>query len=203
MTNIVQHINEERPEALLLLAWNLYSKKDAVKCVLINLDANGFVLDILHSKETPKETVIYEFPKGPIKDSKTMVKTFGDLLTRHSGGFNWPPTIAQYVLIVAYIIILTAAASDVDLQRYPILVNLQPYALMIFRKPIYAINFLIICIVAHTLEALYVGYLCSMMTIPKNSIVSWVSMTLIFGAPTTLKILSLSKVAKKRKMRFD
>jgi ABC-type multidrug transport system permease subunit len=70
-------------------------------------------------------------------------------------------------------------------------------------KPIVAIYILIVTLIAHALEALYVAYLCSIMVMPKNSIVSWVSMTLIFGFPITTKVMALSHVAKKRKVRFD
>jgi lysylphosphatidylglycerol synthetase-like protein (DUF2156 family) len=202
MTDIVQHLNEERPESLLLLGWHLLGKRDAIKCTLIRLDGKGFALDVRYSKPKESETVSYEFPNGPIKESKKIVPAFGDLVTRYSGGIDWPVT-AQYVTFFIMVLLVIASASDVDLQRYPILVYLQPYTLILFRKPVVAIYILIVTLIAHALEAIYVAYLCSTMVMPKNSIVSWVSMTLIFGFPITQKVMGLSRVSKKRKIRYD
>mmetsp|Transcript_2978 Transcript_2978/g.3119 ORF Transcript_2978/g.3119 Transcript_2978/m.3119 type:complete len:203 (+) Transcript_2978:101-709(+) len=202
MTDIVQHLNEERPESLLLLGWHLFGKRDAIKCGLIRLDEKGFALDVRYSQPRHSETISYEFPNGPIKESKKIVSAFGDLVTRYSGAIDWPVT-TQYVFFFIMVLLVIASASDVDLQRYPILVSLQPYTLILFRKPIVAIYILIITLIAHALEAIYVAYLCSAMVMSKNSIVTWVSMTLLFGFPITQKVMALSHVSKKRKIRFD
>lgn len=192
-----EYLNEERPHAILLLVWNLFGRKTAVKCVMADVDEMGFVLNVSYGKSKQAESISYSFPHGPIKDSEKLKLSVCKLLARHSRA-SFPPGLAPWIVIALWVMMLIAAASEKDLQRYPYLSILQPYTLLIFRQPIYAVYSLLITIVGHTVEGMYVAFLCNKINIPKSSNVSWVALTLLIGYPTTRQVLQLSHVATKK-----
>ena len=195
--SLAEYLNEERPDALLLLAWNLFGKKNASKCVMADVTEKGFLLNISSGKSETVESISYIFPDGPIMDAKKLKLFISKLLMRHSSA-SWPPGLTPFIVVVFWIISLISVASERDLQKYPYLSLLQPYALMIFRQPIYATYSVLITIVGHTIEAMYVAFLCSKTSIPKSSSISWVGLTLILGYPTTCQVMLFSKIAMKK-----
>ena len=194
---LAEYLNEERPEALLLLAWNLFGRKSASKCVMTNVTEKGFFLDVSWGKSKTVESISYTFPDGPIMDAKKLKLFVSKLLVRHSGA-SWPPGFTPFIVVLFWIISLIAVASEKDLQKYPYLSLLQPYALIIFRRQINATFGLLITIIGHTIEAMYVAFLCSKTSIPKSSSISWVGLTLILGYPTTCQVMLFSKIAAKK-----
>jgi hypothetical protein len=198
---IYSSINEEQPDCLLLLAWNLFEKNEAKKCVMTALEEKGFTIDVFYPGSKAKESVSYVFPDGPVESSKVST-VLGKLFIKNSG-VSWPPGIMPFIVSFFWVFALIAAASEKDLVKYPILLFIHPYALMIFRESKYAIYALFFTIFAHTLEGLYVTYLCSVIKMPKTSIITWVSMVMIMGYPSLSQVMLLAHVAKNKKLRFD
>jgi Domain of unknown function (DUF4499) len=200
--NIVDFLNEERPEALLLLSWNLFHKKDATKAVMVGVDGDGFVMNNSFPGSKPTEPSAYAFPEGPQTDQKVIKRMIGKLLVRNSGA-SLPPGAATAIMTLLWLIQIAGAAGDADLEKYPILATLQPYALMFYQQRIYAMYSIILMVIAHAFEALYVCYLCNVMGMTGTSNVTWVALTLFMGFPTTTQVMLLAKTAKRKKLRLD
>ena len=199
---LADYLNEERPDALLLLAWNYYRKRSAVKSVISEITDKGFHLKLSYGKNIPEESVTYEFPGGSVKDASKLKITIGKLLISHSGA-SMPPAVTSFAVIMLWIVILIGAASERDLMKYPFLSYVQPYVMVIFRKSIYAVYALFAMIIAHTLEGLYVGYLCNTLSMPKSSGVSWVGLAFLMGYPTTSQVMLLAHIGRKKKIRYN
>ena len=194
------YLNEERTDALLMLAWNHFGRKDAVKCLVTTVDRNSIALDISYPAPKSKESVSYKFRGGPIEESKITVAV-GKLL-EHNSAANFPPGIVPYCVILLWIAALVGAAGSDDLVKYPILRTLQPLILLIFGQQIYCTYLLLFLIVAHSIEGLHVAYLCgAIINMPKSAIGSWVGLTFILGYPSYSRILYLANILEKNKLR--
>lgn len=200
--NIVDFLNEERPEALLLLSWNLFHKADATKAVMVGVDGDGFVMNNYFHGTKPSEPVAYAFPEGPQTDQTVIKRMIGKLLVRNSGA-SLPSGAVTAIAALLWLVQIAGAAGDADLEKYPILATMQPFVLMLYRQRIYAMYSLIFMVVAHALEALYVCYLCNVIGMAGTSIVTWVALTFFMGYPTTSKVMHLAKIAKRKKLRLD
>ena len=200
--NIVDFLNEERPEALLLLSWNLFHKKDATRAVMVGIDGDGFVMNSSFPGSKPTESVAYAFPDGPQTDQKTIKRMIGKLLVRNSGA-TFPTGPWMTIMFIFWLMQIAGAAGDADLEKYPVLATLQPFALIVFRERIFAMYCIIAVVAAHILEALYVCYLCNVMGMAGTASATWIASALIMGFPTTSQVIMLSKIAKRKKLRFD
>ena len=198
--SLLVYLNEERSDALLLLAWNHFGRKAAVRCHLTEIEEKGCVFDIAYGKTKSTETVSYIFPDGPLKDSSKISLTIGKLLERNSVA-NFPPGVIPYCVIILWIAALIGAANASDLLKYPFLSICQPYILAVLREQVYCTYLLFFLIFAHSIEGLHVAYLCNTINMPKGAIGSWVGMTFIIGYASYSRIIHLSGIVKKNKSR--
>ena len=199
--DIVSFLNEEQPEILLLLAWNLFKRKNAVSCAIGGVDANGLTINVSYGSSNPVEHIAYSFPGRPLADQSTIKSTTAKLLLRHSGAVL--PSIVEFAIMSAlWLLIIAGAAGEADLKKYSILSILQPYVLVLFREPAYAMIVVVVTIIAHILEAIYVLYLCNVMGLAQSSMITWFALTIYMGFPTTTKVTLLAHVAKRKKLRY-
>lgn len=199
--DLVDLLNAEREEALLLLSWNLFRKKNARKCVMMSVDAKELIVDIYCGSSDVPERRVHTFTDGPLKDHATIITTVGKLFTGYSGA-SLPDGFSFVIVSILWLALIAGAATEEDMINYDILGHLQPYVLLLFKKTIYAFYGLILVMVAHTLEALYVSYLCNVIGLNTTSNLSWVALTLFMGYPTTSQVMTLARLAKRKKLRF-
>jgi Domain of unknown function (DUF4499) len=199
--DLVDLLNAEREEALLLLSWNLFHKKNARKCVMVGVDTKELIVDIYCGNSDTPERRVHTFSDGPLKDHATIITAVGKLFTGYSGA-SLPDGVSFVVLSIIWLALIAGAATEEDMINYDILGQLQPYVLLLFKKTIYAFYGLIFVMVAHTIEAFYVSYLCNVIGLNTTSNLSWVALTLFMGYPTTSQVMTLAKLAKRKKLRF-
>ena len=199
--DFVDLLNAEREEALLLLAWNLFHKKDARKCVMVGVDAKEFIVDIYCGSSDIPERRVHTFSDGPLKDHATIITAVGKLFTGYSGA-SIPDGFSLVIISILWLALIAGAATEEDIVNYDILGHLQPYVLLLFKKTVYSFYCLILVMVAHTLEAFYVSYLCNVIGLNTTSNLSWVALTLFMGYPTTSQVMTLARLAKRKKLRF-
>ena len=199
--DIVSFLNEEQPEILLLFAWNLFKRKDATSCTIGGVDANGLTINVSSGSAKPVEHIAYSFPGRPLADQSTIKSTVAKLLLRHSGAVL--PTIVEFAIMSAlWLLLIAGAAGEADLRKYSILSILQPYVLVLFRAPANAMIVIVVTIIAHILEAIYVLYMCNVMGLAQISMMSWFALTIYMGFPTTKRVMLLAHVAKRKKLRY-
>ena len=199
--DVVSFLNEEQPELLLLLAWNLFKRKNAATCSIGGVDANGMTINVSYGSSKPVEHIAYSFPNRPLADQSTIKSTIAKLFLRHSGAVL-PNFVEFAIMSLLWLLLLAGAAGEADLIKYNILSILQPYVLVLFRAPANAMVVLILTIIAHVLEAIYVAYLCNVMGLAQTSMMTWFGLVLYMGYPTTIRVVQLAHVAKRKKLRY-
>ena len=198
--NTAEYMNLERPQNLLLLAWNYFGKIHATEAKIESITAHGCNMIIIYSGEKTEE-VFLPFPRDdvPITDVTKIASILGKLFNKYSNACRPPYALgSSFVLLWAFL--LLAVASEADVLRYPFLQLIRPYALAWIR-PTIALWALILLILSHTVEGLYVVYLFYVANISKHAMVSWVSMTFIFGWPYTSKAMLLAQLAQDVKQK--
>ena len=195
--NTTEYMNSERPQNLLLLAWNYFGKINATKAEIESMTEQGCNM-IIYSGEKSEQAFL-PFPQHdvPITDVTKIASILGKLFNKYSNACR-PPYAVGSIFVLLWAFLLLAVASEADVVRYPFLQLLRPYALACIR-PTIALWMLILLIISHTVEGLYVVYLSYVANIPKHAMVSWVSMTFIFGWPYTSKVILVAKLAQKAK----
>ena len=190
-----EYLNYNRPQNLLVLAWNRFGKLDAVKVQVAEIKSAGCTLTIYNTGNSQEE--VYLPFLEPINDASKLGSAFQKLFNKYSYACR-PPLIVGSLLVLVWFFLLLAVASEIDVMKYPWLLSIRPYALAVIRPDV-AVWALVLLIVSHTIEGLYVVYLCGRAGIPQHSISSWVSMTFIFGYPYTSKAMLLGAQADKVK----
>ena len=186
------YLNSNRPQNLLVLAWNRFGKLNAVKVQIAEINSTGSTLIVCSSDN--EEEVFLPFPE-PITDASKLVPAFQKLFNKYSYACR-PPLIVGSILVLIWSFLLFAVASEVDAVKYPWLLSLRPYALAVIRPDI-AVWALVVLIVSHTIEGIYVVHLCSRANLPQHAVNSWVSMTFIFGYPYTSKAMQLGALGDR------
>ena len=197
--NTAEYMNLERPQNLLLLAWNYFGKIHATAAEIESITDQGCNMFIY--TEAEKEHVFLPFSKDdvPITDVTKLASILSKLFNKYSNACRPQYALGSFFVLL-WAFLLLAVASEADVLRYPFLQLIRPYALACIR-PTIALWALIFLILSHTVEGLYVVYLFYLANIPKHAMVSWVSMTFIFGWPYTSKAMLLAKLAQEVKQR--
>lgn len=191
--NIVIYMNNERPGTLLTYAWNLCGKKDACSVNMTSMNSLGFTLDVLN-KSKESTTCEYKFALE-LSSSSQATSVLMDL-HEVSSLSSFPPGLAGYFSILLWLIFFVGNANKIELGTFNFFIDL---VLILVRKQIYATYGLIFMIVSHSMEALYVFYLCYQMKMPFSIIMSWCSLDLLLGLPTTQQVKLLHTVTTKKR----
>jgi hypothetical protein len=190
-TNIVTYMNNERPGTLLTYAWNLCGKNNACYAIMTSMNSIGFTLDV-STKSKKTSTCEYKFALE--LSSPNQARSILMDLHEVSSVTTFPPE--GYFSILLWLIFFIGNANKTNLGSFGYLNDL---VLMILRKQIYATYGLIFLIVSHSLESLYVFYLCYQMKMPLSIIMSWCSLDLLLGFPTTQQVKLLHSVTTKKR----
>ena len=200
--NTAEYMNSIQPYILLLFAWNYFGKRNAKHAQIVNLNENGVTVSVKNSAGGATEELWYPFPNKPIKPTE-VARVMGDIFSKYSG-VTRPPLFLAMVFIFIWFVFIIGVTSDADVTRYPFLEFMRPYVCkyLSLSQASWGLAFLII---SHTIEGLYVSYLCNVMKLPKTSMVSWVMMTFFIGYPTTSKVMELhayySKSLKRKQQK--
>lgn len=203
MHEMKNKINEEKQDVLLTLAWNLYNKKNAKKCLISEITDNYFRLDIYYSSNPSKQqkknekeysSVTYNFPSSPILEPLKIENSINKLLLDYSH-VTIPPGVMPFIMTFIWVIMFIASVHDVHtLETHTYLRTIQPYTLLIFQTPAYALALIAITFSAHIIEGAYVSYLCNRLNINKSFSVQYLTLTLFLGFPVTSQVMYLYRI---------
>ena len=201
---VMTYMNTECGDSLLLYAWNLFNEKNANSAQIVDINKDKFTLRIKTSGVIKafdySVDKVFNFRPQLLSVAESRERLFR--LTTKCSVVVWPPGLGPYVSIGLWVSMLLCIAQAKEILQYTIIQKLREYSLLIFRTPEVAAYGLILMIVVHVFESVYVIYLLRHIAFSPGGKQTWISLTFLLGAPITLKAYELSCAASKRGRGF-
>lgn len=197
---IIGYMNEQRPDTLLLFAWNLFGYKNASQATMTAIDNNSFTLVIKNKSFIPiyhhNVTKTYNFNPPLLNPNESR-----DRLVRLSEKYSycpWPSGGAGYITVGIWIALIFSMIQAKELLEFQFFRTIRNYALKLFGSAENAAFIFVIMIVLHVAELIYNLYLLKDITLTSAAKQSWVYLILLLGLPVTMQVFTLSSVAAKK-----
>jgi hypothetical protein len=199
-TRIIGYMNEQRPETLLLFAWNLFGYVNASQAVMTSIDAKSFTLQIKNQSFIPMmhKTVMktYNFNPPLLNASESR-----DRLVRLSDKYSYCPFPSgggPYITIMLWLTIIFGIIQAKELLQYEWIRWMHEKSMSIFGSPENAAYALALVIILHSLELVYMLYIFRNLKLPSDAKQSWINKMLFLGVPVTMLAWTLTSVTKKQ-----
>lgn len=192
---IVEYMNSKRRHTLLLYAWSLFLTRDATNATMEKLNHDGFTLKI--KRESNDEIIRdYQF-KIPLS---TVAECENILHQLHEKSSHVTVPNNTVIVLIIWISAILASYDKKELLDFYLLEELQRLFLYIYQTPTISAYVLLILLVTHTIESLYVSFILHYnVKLSKQSINSWFGGCLLVGYPLTRRAIMLSKLSAKDK----
>jgi hypothetical protein len=199
--------NEDNPHNLLLLAWNLMQRRNATSATMIAISESGFILEItlqggLFSKdETKRFTHKYE---EAVVDEKEFREYFKKLVARSNApsiSSFFATVWAWFVLMMWTVLATRYTADEATITRTSVFYGyyvVYQSSLFFFVEKQNAIIALALLVFSHTVEALYVAYVCLSMGFGWMAVISWSFATFIIGYPVITRLMLLDQMKRTK-----
>jgi hypothetical protein len=183
----------------LLLAWAVIGQTDATSATITALNKDSFTLSAAcrgaytGAKYTKETTFEFE-PTTPFQCRADVAAELA-VLKAKSRVVCWPPGPGALVAIFILIGSLSCTAEMNTTTTSIYLQTMRSMSMVAFRTIQNAQIAVVLLVLSHAAEAVYVASVCKRLKFTKFQTASWVSMVMLLGYPCTARIRFLEKVS--------
>jgi hypothetical protein len=206
--------NEENPHNLLLMAWNLFQKRNTTHAALTAVTEAGFVLETSlqpsFSSKVEKKTLVHKFEVA-VKDEAEFRVYMSDMARRSNTpclAFGFSTLWAWACLGLWAVTIARCVSEEKDITRTSVFYGYYVVftsSLVIFPERILACYTMALLVLSHFIEAAYTAYICLSLGFHWTASISWFCLTFIVGYPvmTRMQYLESLKNSKGIHLKSD
>lgn len=208
-TEQIDVYNEENPHKLLLMAWNLFQRRNATNAVLTAVNEKGFVMELTLApgvfSKASKKLSAHEF-EVPVKNQAEYEDYMENMF--HRSNAPCVPlglvTLWCWICFALWAVCIARIYSDgQEAEITPTKVFYGYYvvfqsSLAIFPDKTICMYCLSLLAFSHFIEAMYVAVLCITMKFGTVATLSWASLTMLAGYPVMTRVIYLDKLRLQR-----